>query len=312
MRLVYSLIALSTVSLCAAELAPVSPAASYTYEYGFSDYHFIDQDRPWHVEGRGRYVAPAKFEHHRRGHVDYSDADAALYYTQFLDEENSLTYELGYDYLQFKWEKNPRFTQSNFNYLVGSIGYVSTTLDRWRWIANAGFSVDGARLDFAKSAVGHAMLWGRYHFADCCGVHVGMVGWYGVQNGHGWPIFGFDWNFNDNWSANAIFPVDYSLNYAFDENWSLEAAYSSLGGPYRYPRRAHDGVKGFRDPIFSVHSNGVELILKYKFEHLLRVSIGGGWDFGGWIHIKDTNNHHGKYYHYNSAPFAQGNVELTF
>ena len=312
MRSYTCVIALSIAALSADELATLSPAASYTYEYGFSDYHFIDPDRPWHVEGRTRYIAPARFENHHRGHVDNSDVDAAVYYTQFFNDENSLTYELGYDFFRFRWKKNPRFSQSNFSYLSASLGYVSTTLDRWRWIVNAGFSVDAARFDFAKSAVGHAMLWGRYHFAECCGVHVGMVGWYGVLNGHAWPIIGFDWKFCDKWSANAIFPVDYSLNYAFNENWSLEVAYSSFGGPYQYPRRAHEGRNGFGDPIFSVFSNGVELLAKYKFEHLLRVSLGGGWNFGGWIHIKDTNNHHGKYFHYNSAPYAQGNLELTF
>ncbi len=281
-------------------------------EYGFLDYHFIDPDRPWHVESRYRAVGKAQFKSHRRGNVNYSDADAAVFYTQFFNDENSLTYELGYDFLRFDWSKNTRFSETNFNYLIGSLGYVSTTLDRWRWIVNAGFSVDACRLNFAKSAAFHGMLWGRYHFADCCGVHVGILGWYGVLNGHAWPIFGFDWKFNDRWSTKAIFPWEYLLNYAFDDNWSLEAGYSTFGGPYRYPRRAHDGRKGFADPIFTVYSNGAELSLKYKFEHLLRASLGAGWDFGGWIYIKDHDNHRGKYFHYNSAPYAQGNLELTF
>lgn len=311
MRLVLSSLVLSIAAVYADELATLSPAAAYTYEYGFSDYHFIDPDRRCHVEGRYHYVAPAKFDN-TRGHVDYSDVDAAIYFTQFFNEENSLTWEIGYDFLKFKWKENPRFTQSNFNYLAASLGYLSTTLEKWRWIVNAGLSVDASHLDLAKSGVGHAMLWGRYHFATCCGVHVGMLGWYGILNGHAWPIIGFDWKFCENWSAVAIFPIDYSLNYAFTENWSLEAAYSSIGGPYKYPRRARDGINGYSNPIFSVHSNGLELILKYKFEHLLRVSVGGGWDFGGWIHIKDSHNHRGKYFHYQSAPYAQGNVELTF
>jgi len=293
-------------------LMTLSTAASFAAEYGFTDYHFIDPDRPWHVEGRYRFVGRADFEHHKHGHVNYSDADAGLYYTQFINDENSLTYELGYDLLRFDWKKNPRFHESSFNYLIASLGYVSTTLDRWRWIVNAGFSVDAFHLDFAKSAVGHAMLWGRYHFANCCGVHVGVLGWYGVENGHAWPIFGFDWRFNDSWSANAMFPCDYSLHYAFDDHWSLELGYSGFGGPYRYPRRAHDGRKGHHDPIFTVYSNGAELTFKYKFEHLLRASIGAGWDFGGWIFIKDQNNRHGKYFHYDSAPYAQANLELTF
>ncbi len=222
MRLVYSLIALSTVSLCAAELAPLSPAASYTYEYGFSDYHFIDQDRPWHAEGRSRYVAPEKFESHRRGHINYCDADGAVYYTQFLDEENSLTYELGYDYLHLKWKNNPRFKQNCFNYIAGSIGYVSTTL------------TDGGGLpiwDFLSMEPAWILLnllWGM----RCCGEDTILqtaaestsACWDGMElktamDGRSLVLIGVSMTA---WSANAIFPLDYSLNYAFDENWSLK------------------------------------------------------------------------------------------
>ncbi len=280
--------------------------------YGFSDYYFVDPDRHWHTEASYRWIAEADFEKHHFHHLNYSDADAGLYYTQNFDDENSLTYELGYDYLRLNWDRNPRFHQKNFNYLIGSLGYVSTTIDRWRWIINTGFSVDAERLDFGPSGVYHGMLWGRFHFIDTMGIHVGVLGWYGVKNGRGFPIFGFDWKFNDKWSGNAIFPVDYSLAYSFDESWSLETSYASFGGPYKYPRRAHEGVHGFRDPIFFVYSNGVDLVLKYKFEHLLRASIGGGWDFGGWVYIKNHKSHHGKYYHFKSAPYVQGSLALTF
>ena len=280
--------------------------------YGFSNYYFADPDRHWHLEGTYRWIAPADFEKHHFQKLDYADADAGIYYTQAIDDENTITYQLGYDFPKLDWNKNPRFSQTHFNYFIGSVGYVSTTLERWRWIVNAGFSVDAERFDFGPSGVYHAMLWGRYHFSDCCGVHVGVLGWYGIRNGRGFPVFGFDWKFNDRWSANAIFPVDYSLTYSFDENWSIETAYASFGGPYKYPRRAHGGISGFGNPIFMVYSNGVDLALKYKFEHLLRASLGVGWNFGGWVLIKNHESHHGKYFHFNSAPYAQGSIALTF
>lgn len=293
-------------------ITTLSISSAAAWEYGFSDYYFVDPDRPWHVEGRYRAIAPADFKNHKRGHVNFSDATAGLFYTQNLDDENFLVYELGYDLLRFDWEKNPRFRQKNFNYLVGSLGWVSTTLDRWRWVLNAGVSVDAAYMDFAKSAVGHAMMWGRFHFADNFGVHVGIYGWYGILNGRAWPIFGFDWKFSESWSATAIYPCDFSLTYSFADNWSIDAAYSCFGAPYRYPHRAHEGINGHHGSIFEVYSNGVELSLKFKFEHLLRASLGAGWNFGGWMLVRDSDNRHGKYYHYNSAPYVQGSVALTF
>jgi hypothetical protein len=290
----------------------LTTATAMAAEYGFSDYYFIDPDRPWHFDGRYRAVARADFDNHKRGHLDFSDATAGVYYTQFLNDENSLTYEVGYDFMRLDWDKNPRFKQTNFNYLIGSLGFVSTTVDRWRWIVNVGFSVDAAYFDFAQSAVGHGMLKGRYHFADCCGVNVGLMGWYGVLNGKAWPIFGFDWKFNEQWAARAIFPNDFSLTYSFADYWSIDAAYACFGYPYRYPHRAHDGINGHHGSIFEVLANAAELSFNFKFEHLLRASIGAGSTIGGWILVKDHDNRHGKYYHYEAAPYIKGSLDLTF
>lgn len=281
-------------------------------EYGFLDYYFVDPDRPIHFAGRYRQIGKADFETHRRGDVNYADGYASVFYTHFLDLDNSLSWGVGYDYLKFDWIKNPRFSQKHFNYATASLGYVSTTLEKWRWIVNAGLTVDANHFNFGQTAVYHGMLWGRYHFSECCGVHVGAMGWYGVKNGYALPIFGFDWKFWSNWTASAIFPINFSLNYAFDDNWSAEVAYSGFGGPYRYPRRADDGKGGFHDPIFEIYSRGVDLNLLYKYDHLLRVALGGGWNGGGWIFIKDHNNDHGKYFHYNSAFYAQATLAFTF
>lgn len=282
------------------------------HEYGYLGYFFVDPDRPIHVAGRYRQIGSAEFEKHQRGHVDYADAYAAVYYTHFLNSENSLSWGVGYDYLKFDWEKNPRFSQKHFNYATASLGYVSTTLDRWRWLVNGGFTVEAEDFNFGQTAVYHGMLWGRYHFSNCCGFHVGALGYYGVKNGYALPIFGLDWKWGSNWIASFIFPVNISLNYAFNDNWSAEVAYSGFGGPYKYPRRANDGKGRFHDPIFETYSSGVDLNLLYQFDHLLKVTLGVGYNGGGWILIKNHENDHGKYYHYNGAPYAQGTVAMTF
>ncbi len=286
-------------------------ASAIAGEYGFSDYYFADPDRSIHLEGRYRRVGSAQFETHRRGHLTYSDAYGSATYTHFLGEDNSLSWEAAYNYLGLDWEKNSRFKEKNFNYAVGSIGYVSTSLEKWRWLINAGFSVDASHFDFGRTGVYHGMLWGRYQFNNCCGFHMGVMGWIGIQNGYTLPIFGVDWKISDDWAANIIYPVDFSLTYSIDENWAIEGAYSSFGGPYRYPRRAHEGTK-FHDPIFLVYSQGGDLNLKYRYDHLLRASIGGGWNAGGWILVRDSQNHHGHYYHFNSAFYGQGTVAFTF
>ncbi len=281
------------------------------HEYGFLEYYFVDCDHPIHIAGRYRQIGKAEFEKHKHGDLKYADGYAAAFYTHFLDEDNSLTFGAGYDYLKMDWDKNPRFREDVFNYATGSIGLVSMTLERWRWIVNGGFSVDANHFDFGKSGVYHAMLWGRYHYGESCGVHVGALGFYGIKNGYALPILGFDWKFGAHWRLATIFPVNLSLAYLFNDYWSMEAAYSGFG-IYRYPRRAHDGRHGFHDPIFSIYSSGLDLNLKYDYDHLFRFAIGGGWNFGGWVLIKNSDNRNGKYYNYNSAPYVQATLAFTF
>ncbi|MBS0616034.1 MAG: hypothetical protein JSR58_05730 [Verrucomicrobia bacterium] len=290
----------------------LAAAALSAHDYGFLEYYFVDCEHPIHIAGRYRQIGKAEFEKHSRGDLKYADGYATAFYTHFLDEDNALSFGAGYNYLKMDWDKNPRFREDVFNYAVASVGLISTTLERWRWIVNGGLSVDANHFDFGKSAVYHAMLWGRYHYGESTGVHIGALGYYGVKNGYALPIIGFDWRWGAHWKLAAIFPVNFSVAYGFNDYWSLEAAYSGFGGPYRYPRRAHDGRKGFHDPIFSIYSSGLDLNLRYDYDHLFRFAIGGGWNFGGWIHIKNSDNRHGKYYNFNSAPYAQATIAFTF
>ena len=293
-------------------LGSLSLSSAYGVSYGFSDYYFVSPKTHWHMEGRYRHVGKAEFKHHEYGHLNYADANAALFYNHSFNEDNALSWELEYDYLKVDWAENPRFRQTNFNYFGSSLGYVSTEINKWRWIINTGFSVDTHHFNFGKTAVYHGMLWGRYSFAEGAGVNMGVIGWYGVLNGYTLPIFGFDWFWGRHLKFNFIFPLNGSINYSFTPNWALELSYSGFGGPYKYPRRASEGIGAYSNPIFKLYSSGMDLNLNYEYNHILRASLGGGWNFGGWILIKDHNNHHGKYYKYNSAPYAQGSLALSF
>lgn len=281
-------------------------------EYGFLEYYFVNRENPWHITGRYRHVGQADFRTHHRGHLNYADAYGALFYSQFFNDENSLTYGVTYDYVKLGWKRNPRFSDENFNYLSGSLGFVSTAVESWRWIVNGGATVDAKSLDYGQTGVAHAMLWGRYQMSQMTGVHIGVIGWYGIRNGYSLPIIGFDSQLSSKWRLNLIFPVNMSLNYAFNNRWSIEAAFSSFGNPYRFPRRARHGINGFHRPIFMVFASGADLSLRYTNDPYVRFDIGGGWNFGGWILVKDHHSKHGKYFHFNGAPYGQATLAFTF
>ncbi|MBY0529867.1 MAG: hypothetical protein K2P51_06710 [Rhabdochlamydiaceae bacterium] len=293
-------------------LASLLPLCS-SYQL-ITDYGFIDKKHPVHFDGEYRNIWDAKFRTHgfKDSHVNYADAHAFAYYSHFLTPDNTLTWELGYSFLDFDWNKNPRFKQDDYHFANASIGWVSTSIKDWRWILSAAVSVDAQTLNFGQSGVYYGLMWGRYQLTPTIGMHVGMAGYVGVQNGYLLPIIGVDWRASKHWQINGIFPVLLSVVYLFNDNWSTSLEASSFGRPYRFPIRAHEGVGKWKNGIFEVYSKGVELDLNYKYGNALTASIGGGWNFGGWILIKDRHSNHGRYYKYDDAPYAQGRLMFTF
>jgi hypothetical protein len=298
-------------------LSVLSPALLLAIDYTFVD---IDYDRatnkkfPWHVTGDYRKIGKADFRTHsvKHSHVHYTDAHASAYFSHYLTPHNALSWELGYSYMDFDWKGNPRFNQTEFHNALGSLALVSNCLERWRWIFNAGVTVDAKTFDFGSSAVYYGLMWGRYAFRRNIGLHIGAFAYGGIRNSYTLPIIGADWNFASCWKLNAIFPLEFSLEYTMTPRWSTALDYSTFGGPYRFPRRVDGGHGKYHDAIFSVYSNGLEWNLNYKRDSKFWAGIGAGWNFGGWILIKNRNNRHGKYYKFDGAPYAQANLAFNF
>jgi hypothetical protein len=279
-----------------------------------TDYGFIDHKHPVHLDGEYRQVAPAKFRTHsvHGSHEKYADARARLFYSHDITPDNTLSWGACYSYLKFDWPDNPRFRGDDYNFAGASLAWVTTSLADWRWILGTAFTVDASSFDFGKTGVYYGLMWGRCHHSDQLGLHLGWFGFAGVRNGYLLPIVGADWKWNKHWKLNAIFPVDLSLHYNFTDQWSLVLAGKTFGRPYRFPIRAHDGIGRFKNGIFQVYSSGAELDLNYTLGNKVTAEIGGGWNFGGWIFVENSQGHHGKYFKYNGAPYAQANVAVTF
>lgn len=279
-----------------------------------TDYSFISKKHPVHFDGEFRDVGKAKFYTHpiKGTHADYQDAHAFLYYSHYLNPDNALSWKVGYSFLDFNWLHNPRFSDSDYHFANASLGWVSTSITHWRWILATGVSVDARTFDFGHSGVYYGMMWGRYAFSECIGMHIGWAGYAGVKNGYLLPILGIDWRASKRWKVNAIFPVNLSIEHMFNKYWSSSLEFATFGRPYRFPMRVHGGKDGYENGIFSVYSNGVELDIKFNTGGAFQASFGGGWNFGGWILIKDHANHHGKYYKFDGAPYIQSKLGFSF
>jgi len=272
-----------------------------------------EQGYPFRVEAIYRGVGSAKFTEGSRhlSSMRYADSLDTLSFSHPIADCHYLTWQVGYSYLKLDWDKNPRFRQESFNYAMGSVTWAAQAIENWRFLFNLTASVDGRRLNFGNSGVYNGMGWARYTYSDCLHFHLGFFGYVGVKNHYVLPIAGLDWSWQK-WKLNAIFPLDFSLTYAIDCNWSAAVAFAAFGGPYRFPRRAGKGIGDFKNAIFEVYSKGVELDLTYQLKPRFSVGLGAGWNFGGWILIKDAHNHHGKYFKFDSAPYAQANASFSF
>jgi hypothetical protein len=279
-----------------------------------TDYRFVSKKHPVHFDGEFRDVGKAKFRTRsvRGTRETYQDAHAFLYYSHYLTPDNSLSWKVGYSYLDFDWKENPRFKGDAYNFVNASLGWVSTSVEDWRWILSTGVSVDATTFNFGDSGVYYGLMWGRYCFAPNIGMHIGWAGYVGVENGYLVPIIGIDWQQGKRWHFNAIFPINVSIEYCCNKYWSTVLDVVSFGRPYRFPMRVHDGIGRYHNGIFQVYSYGVELDVKFNTRSCFCASFGGGWNFGGWILIKDHANHHGKYYKFDGAPYVQGKLAFSF
>jgi hypothetical protein len=278
-----------------------------------ADFFFAHPEHPWHVFAEYAQVGKADFEKEDTpcSQVRYSEGAIALYYSQFINQKNFLTLELGNNYINFDWKENPRFRETQYNTAVASIAFITMAKERWRWTFNPGATVDASTFNFGNSGVYYGLVWGRYAYSYTLGFHIGGFGYYGIRNAYVVPVIGFDWNFWPDWRLNLIFPLNFSLEYQISPSWVTLIALDGFGGPYRFPRRAHKGINGFENGIFQVFSSGVEWAVNYLFQRL-KIEAGIGWNFGGWILIRDSHNRNGKYFNFDGAPYGQANLAFTF
>ncbi len=278
-----------------------------------TDYMWIHEGHHVDLDAEARHIFPADFRTDAYKQLHYDDGYAALYFAHNLHNAcNSLAYEVGYSFLHLGWKENPRFSEQNFNFATASIAYISTGLEDWRWVLRGGVSVDSDNFDFGQTALYYGLAWGRYQFCDCAGAHVGAFGYAGIENNYFVPVLGFDWNFCDKWTLNAIFPLKMDIEYAFNDSLDLALNFRTFGGPYKSPKRVPGGHGEFHDAIFSIYSSGLELDINAHYWSWLTAEIGGGWNFGGWINIKNDDNRHGKYYKFEGAPYVQANMSISF
>ncbi|MCI5053133.1 MAG: hypothetical protein MRY21_08385 [Simkaniaceae bacterium] len=278
-----------------------------------NDYFFLHEGR--NVELEGYFAAIDKSHFKNQGFQDttikYQEAAGCAYFGGRLNQNNSICGEVGYNYFDLDWPENPKFTKKHFQDLVISMAYVTTSIDRWRWVVELGAHIDTEFFNLSKHTFATGVLWGRLMYTRSMGIHFGLLGQTGVKSTYILPIIGMDFYLSRKIKVNAVFPLDISMAYIFNRDWRAAVRYRSFGGWYKANHRLPVTQMAPEGALVAQSADGIDLGLYYK-RYGFSFSVFGGGSFGGWLLIQNPNHSDLRYYHFKPAPYVGAKAELAF
>lgn len=233
------------------------------------------------------------------GHIN---ASKVVYYNECYKE--GLSVGLTHTSIDLKWDDNPWFDQQRFNIFSVTVGGFSERLHRWFWQGSVVVNVDEQHWDLCEYGFYDLLLWGRYEFNKCVGVHIGLLAQTGMKMDRVYPILGADWQISKNWKLNAVFPVNMSLEYTWTKHWTFAIAARNFDSRDRASKKETRAVWHYQNV-------GTELAVKYATKYFT-AKIHGGSTIGGKLRIADRNNKHPRTYKFNPSMYAGAEVALTF
>lgn len=250
--------------------------------------HFME------ASGSFDYISNAKFT--KRGYTDQSITFAlggtGLRYVQFLGCSRQFAVTAAVDYFDnlLKWKENPYFSQDHFHNLAFSVGGMFQG-ETWLWKCNLGASFDLDAGKIGGYTLYSGQLWGRYSMTPNLGLHVGAIGITGLHENRAWPIFGFDYTWREKWKLRLIYPVDISLFYSFNCNWSLGVVHRLFWVRHRIQPRKNqiEGLERNSGAFVEYRNRGTEIALRYEYDPVFQVTVHAGYAHGGEVCLSEAS-----------------------
>ncbi len=261
------------------------------------------------LKGSGDYISRAKLTDGAHGRIIFAhaeaDFDTVVWYNDCYQE--GVTLGLSYEYTRLDWNKNPYFERKDYDTAVFSATYFTHRLCDWRWIFSAALNLDADKWNFNDYTTYDLLLWGRYQYCTDWGIHVGIYAETGMKLDRVYPVLGFDWQIYDNLLLSAVFPVNVSLVYTWDENWSFALAGRIFSDRYRA------GKKGeFNRALWRYSNGGTEFAAIYSLCSWLTANAHVGYAWGGRLRVSSWHNHHVHHEDFNGSAYAGGEIALKF
>lgn len=244
----------------------------------------------------------------RDGELIFNKANAFVYMLVPISKVSYFFPRVELTTFTMDWNKNPKFHQTHFHYVQFALTFYSTAVEKWRWIARADYEIDIKHFSHPGSyGLFSALLWGTHEMHRKWHCHLGALGYTGFEGQMVYPVIGLDFAPNKKWLFQVVFPITYSIEYAFNKEWRLSLKGRPLKERFRTGR-----LEPQPRSIFCYSSTGTEINLHY--EKFLRVEIEAyvGYNFGGSFYIKDKEGHHPLYTGVSGAPYGGASFNWGF
>ena len=297
---------LASAAIFGDEPAPTAgdkPAPKEEKSYSLWDYH------PIHIGGNFLQIGNASVsKSDGGGQLLYQKANAFLYMLLPISEKSYFFPRVEWNTLDFNWNHNEKFHQTRYYFAQFALTFYSTAVDKWRWILRANYNLDLEHFNNpSEYGLFEGLVWGAYQIHRKWHYHIGTFGYTGMRGAQVYPVLGFDYSWNKNWTILLVFPIEYSLSYKLGENWN----FSLRGRPLKERFRSGENEPQPRS-IFSYSSIGLELNARYEIFMRFEAELFGGCNFGGTFYIKNAHNRNASYYDVGAAPYGGASLNYGF
>ena len=297
-------------------------AGSLSADYGDNDVLYENPEEPeqepqtpgqYTLLLKGDYVAKANARHdggedfhgNIRYHHEKAQFDAVVYYNKQYEEAVNLS--LGYEFTYLNWNKNPFFRRKDYDTLTVAGTYITQRLNCWKWVVQGAVNIDADKWSWMEYTTYDMLLWGRYTWNSCIGLHFGIYGETGIKLDRVWPVLGFDWTLSDRWLLNAIFPLNVSLTYTWNECFSI-----ALAGRFFNERHKAGDNGAYEKAVWRYENSGAELALYNNWFSWLKTNVHAGYTFGGKLKIADRRDNHSRRFRFNSSAYCGAEITANF
>lgn len=253
---------------------------------------------------------------HRKLHdVQFAIAEVngstGFYYNPACKE--GLIASAGYSYTRIKWD-NPYITQDHFNTVNVAIAGFTHRTTPWTWSGQVQVNADVDHFSLSNYVTYNLILAGRYACNECVGLHAGFIALTGMKIDRVYPIIGIDWQINEDWKLNLVFPLNVSLLYAIDKEWSIGIAGRGFEERYRIGKQSSSRLhRKYSRGLVEYRATGVEAGVYYtSCDESLQGNLHVGELIGGTLKISNEQHKESHRFRFRSAPYIGGDIAYHF